>query len=92
MSKVASIPQEIRESMDTTGQEARDAAQVIACAPTGTKNRALQAMAQRIENNRDRILESNAADLAAANRTGLSSALQDRLEQTPARVRAMAEG
>lgn len=92
MSKVASIPQEIRESMDTTGQEARDAAQVIARAPTGTKNRALQAMAQRIENDRDRILESNAADLEAANRTGLSSALLDRLELTPERVSAMAEG
>ena len=92
MSKVASIPQEIRESMDTTGQEARDAAQVIARAPTGTKNRALQSMAQRIENDRDRILESNAADLEAANRTGLSSALLDRLELTPERVSAMAEG
>ena len=91
-SKVASIPQRIREWMDTTGQEARDAAQVIARAPTGTKNRALWSIAQRIEIYRDRMMESNAADLEAANKTGLSSALLDRLELPPERVSAMADG
>jgi len=49
-------------------------------------------MARQIEGARDRILEANAADLEAANRTGLSSALLDRLELTPERVGAMAEG
>ena len=78
--------------MDNTGRDARAAAQVIARAPTGAKNRALQAMAQRIENDRKRILEANAADLEAANATGLSSALLDRLELTPERVSAMAQG
>ena len=78
--------------MDNTGRDARAAAQVIARAPTGAKNRALQAMAQRIENDRKRILEANAADLEAANATGLSSALLDRLELTPERVSAMVQG
>jgi len=92
MNKVLSVSDEIRDWMDNTGRDARAAAQVIARAPTGAKNRALQAMAQRIENDRKRILEANAADLEAANATGLSSALLDRLELTPERVSAMVQG
>ena len=86
------MPSEIRDAMDAIGEQARSAAQVIARTPTGLKNRALEAMARQIEGARDRILEANAADLEAANRTGLSSALLDRLELTPERVGAMAEG
>ena len=92
MSKVTSVSNEIRESMDSTGRNARAAAQVIAQAPTGVKNKALLAMAQRIEHDRERILEANAADLEAADTTGLSSALVDRLELTPERIGAMAQG
>ena len=92
MSKVTSVSNEIRESMDSTGRNARAAAQVIAQAPTGVKNKALLAMAQRIEDDREQILEANAADLEAADTTGLSSALVDRLELTPERVGAMAQG
>ena len=92
MSKVPSVSKEIRESMDSTGRNARAAAQVIARASTGVKNKALLAMAQRIEQDRERILEANAADLEAAATTGLSSALVDRLELTPERVGAMAQG
>ena len=92
MSKVTSVSNEIRESMDSTGRTARAAAQVIARASTGVKNKALLAMAQWIEHDRERILEANAADLEAAATTGLSSALVDRLELTPERVGAMAQG
>ena len=92
MSKVTSVSNEIRESMDSTGRNARAAAQVIAQAPTGVKNKALLAMAQRIEHDRERILKANAADLEAAETTGLSSALMDRLELTPERIGAMAQG
>ena len=92
MSKVPSVSKEIRESMDSTGRNARAAAQVIARASTAVKNKALLAMAQRIEHDRERILEANAADLEAAATTGLSSALVDRLELTPERVGAMAQG
>ena len=83
MSKVPSVSKEIRDSMDSTGRNARAAAQVIARASTGVKNKALLAMAQWIEHDRERILEANAADLEAAATTGLSSALVDRLELTP---------
>ena len=92
MSKVPSVSKEIRESMDSTGRNARAAAQVIARASTAVKNKALLAMAQWIEHDRERILEANAADLEAAATTALSSALVDRLELTPERVGAMAQG
>ena len=92
MSKVPSVSKEIRDSMDSIGRNARAAAQVIARASTGVKNKALLAMAQWIEHDRERILEANAADLEAAATTGLSSALVDRLELTPERVGAMAQG
>ena len=92
MSKVPSVSKEIRDSMDSTGRSARAAAQVIARASTGVKNKALLAMAQWIEHDREQILEANAADLEAAATTGLSSALVDRLELTPERVGAMAQG
>ena len=92
MSKVPSVSKEIRESMDSTGRNARAAAQVIARASTGVKNKALLAIAQWIEHDRERILEANAADLEAAETTGLSSALVDRLELTPERIGAMAQG
>jgi glutamate-5-semialdehyde dehydrogenase len=92
MSKVPSVSKEIRDSMDSTGRNARAAAQVIARASTGVKNKALLAMAQWIEHDRERILEANAADLEAAATTGLSSALVDRLELTPERIGGMAQG
>ncbi|HCK76184.1 MAG TPA: glutamate-5-semialdehyde dehydrogenase [Gammaproteobacteria bacterium] len=92
MSKVSAVSDEIRESMDSTGRNARAAAQLVARAPAGVKNKALLAMAQRIEHDRGRILEANAADLEAAKTTELSPALLDRLELTPERVDGMAEG
>ncbi|MBE6636498.1 MAG: glutamate-5-semialdehyde dehydrogenase [Ruminococcaceae bacterium] len=55
------------------------------------KNRALQAMADAIEANRDEILSCNAADVAAA-RSHISEVMIDRLLLTPARVSEMANG
>ena len=49
-------------------------------------------MAQRISSDAQNILAANAKDLDAAHASGLSSALLDRLELTPDRVNAMAEG
>jgi glutamate-5-semialdehyde dehydrogenase len=64
----------------------------VATASTGRKNAALAAMAQRILAAAERIAEANAVDLQAAHAAGLSPALLDRLELTPARIDAMAEG
>lgn len=83
---------EISDWMHKSGEAARSAARLVARASTGQKNAALEAMAQQILSAREPIGEANAADLKAARSTGLSAALLDRLELTPARIDAMAEG
>jgi glutamate-5-semialdehyde dehydrogenase len=66
---------------------ARDAARIIAHAPTVQRNAALGAMAARIRAAAPDILAANAADLAAST---APAAFRDRLALTPARVAAMA--
>jgi len=74
------------------GQRARHAAGTLASAPTSAKNAALRAMADSVERQRDVLLAANALDLARAHEKGIDAALLDRLELTPARVDAMAQG
>lgn len=74
------------------GQAARRAAGELRRADTGLKNRALMAMAQRMAEARDRILEANAEDLQRGRQNGLDSALLDRLALSDSRVDAMIEG
>jgi len=74
------------------GSAARDAARVLAIAPTEQKNRALAAMEQAIRANADAILAANAEDVAEVKASGATSAFVDRLTLTPARVAAMADG
>ena len=92
MNKPSTVPTEIRDWMNEAGCAARAAASIVATASTGRKNAALAAMAQRILAAAERIAEANAVDLQAAHAAGLSPALLDRLELTPARIDAMAEG
>ena len=92
MNKVLNLSESIRAWIDASGRNARLASKEIAQASTGTKNAALEAMAQRISSDAQNILAANAKDLDAAHASGLSSALLDRLELTPDRVNAMAEG
>src|SRR3954447_14799072 len=71
---------------------AKAAARELALLDTGTKNRALLAIADALEARVGEILEANARDLEAGREAGLSSALMDRLALDPARVAAMATG
>ena len=82
----------IRDYMRTLGRTARGAARAMARADTGAKNAALDAIAERLSEQRQPIFEANQADLAAARETQLAAALLDRLELTPARLDAMADG
>ena len=74
------------------GRTARDAARAMARADTGTKNAALNAIAERLLSQRAQLSEANRADLTAARENRLAEALLDRLELTPARLEAMADG
>jgi glutamate-5-semialdehyde dehydrogenase len=74
------------------GRQARAAARLVARADTATKNRALKAMAAALLRDRERLLEANARDVAAAKAQNLDAAMVDRLTLTPKGIAAMADG
>lgn len=83
---------DINQYMQTLGQQAREASRTLARADTGTKNNALQSIADGIRAASSTLKQENARDLQAGKEKGLDDALLDRLELTDARIEAMAEG
>ncbi len=83
---------QVEAYMERLGRQARAAARQVAASDTATRNGALAAMAEAIEADAGRLMGENARDLAAGRERGLAPALLDRLELTPARIEAMAEG
>ena len=93
MSMPAGRPEaSIEPMMLYMGRLAREAAHALALAPTEAKNRALEAMAARLEANAEKILNANVQDLDAARAKGRDQAFLDRLMLDKARVAAMAKG
>jgi glutamate-5-semialdehyde dehydrogenase len=74
------------------GRNARVAAGVLAQLATADKARGLRAIAQAIRDAEAGILTANDLDMSNAAAAGLSSAMLDRLQLTPERVAAMADG
>lgn len=76
--------------------EAKMASITLASVDTWTKNRALEAMASALDENRDRIIEANKADLEEAERMKaegkLSQALVDRLKVSNSKIDGMISG
>ena len=64
---------------------ARDASRILAGVDTSTRDAALHAIADALEERVAEILEANARDLEAGRESGLSSALMDRLALDAAR-------
>ncbi len=83
---------DIAAAMAALGAEARAAAQTLGAASAEARRRALHAAAEAIRRDEATILQANAADMAAARKSGLSSALLDRLALDSGRVEAMAAG
>ncbi len=83
---------DITSYMSKVGRRARAAARELARAGTGTKDKALLATAEAIENARGKLRDANAQDLEDGRTRGLAAAMLDRLELTEARIAAMAEG
>lgn len=75
-----------------TGQRARAAARLMASADSGLKNQALEAIAAIILEREEQLIQVNNKDLEASRDSDLDAALMDRLELTPARIKAMADG
>jgi glutamate-5-semialdehyde dehydrogenase len=78
--------------MRQVGERARAAARAMARVDSGAKNAALFALAQVLEEEKSALIEANQQDLRAARDARLEEALIDRLELTPGRVAAMADG
>ena len=68
-----------RELMLTLGRAAREAAKVLALAPTQQKNDALMAMAAKIRRSAADILSENVRDLENAKAKDMKSSFVDRL-------------
>jgi glutamate-5-semialdehyde dehydrogenase len=74
------------------GRRAKTAAAALRNATTAAKNKALTDGARLIRAEKAAILAANARDIEAAKAAGMSSALQDRLLLTDARIEGMAKG
>ncbi|WP_406670293.1 glutamate-5-semialdehyde dehydrogenase [Methanolobus sp. ZRKC4] len=76
--------------------EAKKASIILASVNTETKNTALEAMAQALDNNREKILAANQKDVETAEklkRKGeLSQALVDRLKVSDSKISGMIDG
>ncbi len=79
-------------SLDTIGQQAVSAAQVLSQLDTRTKNEALQAMAKALTANEVAILAANQEDMAQAEVNHVKKVMLDRLLLTSERLQAMAAG
>jgi len=83
---------EIKQYMQTLGQQARQASRAMARATTGIKNQALLNIAAQIEASRETLKQANAKDMARGEANGLDAALLDRLELTDGTINTMLEG
>ena len=78
--------------LEAKGKAAKAAAARLSVLSSETKNSALCAMADALEENEKYILDENAADIAAARESGMREGLLDRLTLNSDRIAAMAEG
>jgi glutamate-5-semialdehyde dehydrogenase len=86
------IMEDIKQYMQTVGQQARAASRLMAQADTNAKNRALEHIATAILLDSAKLIAENAKDVAAAKARGLDAASVDRLTLTEKTVKGMAEG
>jgi glutamate-5-semialdehyde dehydrogenase len=82
----------IADEVRAVAERARAAAAVLAPLPRKTKDAALHAMADALEEHTAEILAANAEDVAAGRESGTTEALLDRLALDDKRVAAMADG
>ncbi len=85
-------PADIAETMHGLGTQAREAARVLAVAPTETKNAALGIAAERLRGETAAIVEANKLDLSAARGASRPASFLDRLMLDASRIEAVAKG
>ena len=83
---------DIKNYIYETGKRARNAARIMARTETAIKNAVLEKIANIILDRQQSLLDANQLDIHTATESGLDMALLDRLELTPERIDAMADG
>ncbi|HKZ06028.1 MAG TPA: glutamate-5-semialdehyde dehydrogenase [Methylomirabilota bacterium] len=83
---------DIAAAVAAKARAAKDAARLLALAPTKQKNDALMQMARALEEKAATVIEANRADLERARAKGYARAFVDRLTLTDTRVEEMAAG
>ena len=82
----------IKQYMNDLGSAAKEASRILASSSTEIKNNALKAIADRLEQQRDSLIQANQIDMDKGRENGLDAALLDRLELNNARIDGMIEG
>lgn len=82
----------MNQELERKGKLAKQASKRLMCAGADIKNRALENMAQALQEQMEEILAANRVDVEAAKEKGISGALLDRLTLTPERIASMQEG
>lgn len=83
---------ELAALMQTIGANARAAATGLGYAPPEQKTKALETAADYLMAHQEDLLAANALDMQYGRDKGLTPAMLDRLELTPARIAAIAQG
>ena len=86
------ILEKFRRDLEAIGERARRAALALGGVSPEEKVRALELMAQSIDDARTELKAANRLDLEAAKKSGLSAPKVDRLTLTDSRIDAMIEG
>jgi glutamate-5-semialdehyde dehydrogenase len=82
----------LTDQMTQLARQAKAASRNLARLGPAEKNACLLAMAAALEGNAEAIQQANAVDLEAGARSGLSTAMLDRLKLDPKRIAGMARG
>jgi glutamate-5-semialdehyde dehydrogenase len=83
---------DLKHQIRQLAERSRDASRALAKLDSNAKNLLLRAMADGIEKSAAAIKSANAKDLDAGKKSGLSSAMLDRLTLTDKRISEMAKG
>ena len=82
----------IKNYMQTLGQQAKAAARILSHTDTNLKNRALIAIANALQESKANLITENQKDLVAGKENGLDDAALDRLTLSPKGIQAMIDG
>ncbi|MFO8058228.1 MAG: glutamate-5-semialdehyde dehydrogenase [bacterium] len=82
----------VYEDIETMARKAREDSRLLASQGCDVKNAALLNIADLLQERESHIRSENEKDLEKGREAGLASAMLDRLELTPSRIEAMAEG